>query len=870
MPRVDCAAAPALALDACPELCDSACGEGAFCRCGSGECACEPGRSGPDCTTEDVACVRGQPVGRFLGGGRVVPERACACEPGWSGDRCEVNACAGVDCGGHGRCVSAAGGYECLCNPGYLGRGCQHTCLGVCAGAYPHGCATHVDFGYCDLGGACFYRKEDPPPGYDWCQYIGDFDDGDAPPVTPEPSKSPTPRPSPQPSSREPTPRPVFAAAPAPTSGTAPVTLFGVNYATGLMSNENRPDTYEEKLMYARVAASRGLVRVKLWNFRADLLDALGTAYQEAGLLDQLDVMIHVNNGRVKRAAEDPAYALEIIAAVSPYDFVKSIAVGNELDFPHGAPPAGALLEALEALPRALENLQGFGLRVTSPFSNAIMVPRNGDWSDVIVRPERAEVVRAALEHSDFYMFNPYPIFAYTTNQDQAWQNWCLGNDATLAYGSKSMLESQLYNMRHALEDLGWGSIAMAVGETGWASGGASYGTIANSAAFYANTLADLQSAGWQDAYNLEPGNFYLFELFDEEAKPGNGLEQNFGLLREDGSAKPGLTEVVLGDVVAPPCSTATVIVRVALAGAPYPNDQYSSVLVSGTFNDWGFGQEMAAVGDFFEAALEVAPGSSHEYVFTVTGPADSWSGWGETSKATQGGACDWNPSDAWPNFGFEAGSCGSSTTLETYVWGQGCLTADDATPRPTTRPPTPEPTPRPSTGEPSPRPTAEPSTAPPTFRPTPKPSTREPSLRPTPAPTFEPTPLPSRRPTPKPSTREPSPRPTPAPTGRPTPKPTTREPTPRPSEPTCASRVTIRIAMRNSGLPSASYLSILAAGSWNSWGFGAELSDADGDGIYSTTLDVAPGSTHERGAAFASPRRASEGRDTSTRVEGP
>jgi hypothetical protein len=52
---------------------------------------------------------------------------------------------------------------------------------------------------------------------------------------------------------------------------------------------------------------------------------------------------------------------------------------------------------------------------------------------------------------------------------------------------------------------------------------------------------------------------------------------------------------------------------------------------------------------------------------------------------------------------------------------------------------------------------------------------------------------------------------------------------------------------------PSADYALVTVNGSWNGWtGFGAELFDADADGVYTGSLDIAPGTTFEYVAAVS------------------
>merc|ERR1712190_190170 len=166
--------------------------------------------------------------------------------------------------------------------------------------------------------------------------------------------------------------------------------------------------------------------------------------------------MVMVTQAEVLQCAADPSWAKALQPILSKYPFVKSIAVGNEPDLPGGAPPSGQNLEIFQALPQAVQNVKNSvgNLAVTVPWSNGVLGAKDGDWNDVVILERNVDVVSSCMPHMDFWAFNPYPIFAYTQDPSQAWQNWVLGDGDPSAYQFKSMLESQLSNMRHALMSL--------------------------------------------------------------------------------------------------------------------------------------------------------------------------------------------------------------------------------------------------------------------------------------------------------------------------------------------------------------------------------------------------------------------------------
>ena len=99
-------------------------------------------------------------------------------------------------------------------------------------------------------------------------------------------------------------------------------------------------------------------------------------------------------------------------------------------------------------------------------------------------------------------------------------------------------------------------------------------------------------------------------------------MERNFGLLQEDGSAKPGLTECVLAEADTP--CVASVVFKIDMSQAPYPNSDYGIVLVAGSFKvdgpAWLYGYEMTDVGGgIFETSLDFPLGTTHEFRFTVS-----------------------------------------------------------------------------------------------------------------------------------------------------------------------------------------------------------------------------------------------------------
>jgi len=118
---------------------------------------------------------------------------------------------------------------------------------------------------------------------------------------------------------------------------------------------------------------------------------------------------------------------------------------------------------------------------------------------------------------------------------------------------------------------------------------------------------------------------------------------------------------------------TATVEFVVDMNGVDQPSADYAQVTVNGSWNGWnGFGAELFDEdGDgVYTGTLEIAPGTTFEYVVAVSGIADSYSGWG----------IQWGDGCLNTNVTVTAGAAGTVTT-STLTPGcadiLGCL--DDA-----------------------------------------------------------------------------------------------------------------------------------------------------------------------------------------------
>ena len=100
---------------------------------------------------------------------------------------------------------------------------------------------------------------------------------------------------------------------------------------------------------------------------------------------------------------------------------------------------------------------------------------------------------------------------------------------------------------------------------------------------------------------------------------------------------------------------TSTVSFFIDLSNSSLPNEQFPSIVINGSWNNWdGWGITLTDDDNdqVFEGLIDLENGT-YEYVIAGTGPDDDWGGWGQIIYAPGGSSCDFNPNDNFFNYGF-------------------------------------------------------------------------------------------------------------------------------------------------------------------------------------------------------------------------
>uniref|UniRef100_A0ACD5XE34 Uncharacterized protein n=1 Tax=Avena sativa TaxID=4498 RepID=A0ACD5XE34_AVESA len=154
--------------------------------------------------------------------------------------------------------------------------------------------------------------------------------------------------------------------------------------------------------------------------------------------------------------------------------------------------------------------------------------------SAVFAQPYMTEVAQFLATTGAPLLANVYPYFAYLGDQDNislGYATFQLGappvTDSSNGLVYTNLFDAMLDAFYAALEKAGAPGVAVVVSESGWPSAGGVAATVENARA-YNHGLIDHVAHGTPK----KPGPIeaYLFAIFNENQKPGEEIERNFGL----------------------------------------------------------------------------------------------------------------------------------------------------------------------------------------------------------------------------------------------------------------------------------------------------------------------------------------------------
>ncbi|XP_057778728.1 glucan endo-1,3-beta-glucosidase-like isoform X2 [Salvia miltiorrhiza] len=311
------------------------------------------------------------------------------------------------------------------------------------------------------------------------------------------------------------------------------VESIGVNYGT---LGDNLPPA-RQVVQFLKEKTS--IDRVKIFDANPDILGA----FANSGIL----VAVTVPNDQIPALTTAKAARRWVSAHIKPFypdTHINYILVGNEVL--HWGPQSliDNLVAAMRSLHKALHHEGINDVAVTTAHSLAILQPSDlpslasfrPGWDVGVLAP----MLEFHRQTRTPFMVNPYPYFMYSPEKaDMALfrpNKGLFDRYTRRTYGN--LFDFLMDSVYMAMKKMGYGDVAIAVGETGWASQGEVFEqpkcSVGNAAAYNGALVRHFNSGKGTPLMPHKKFETYIFALFNENQKTGSLAEKNFGLFRPD------------------------------------------------------------------------------------------------------------------------------------------------------------------------------------------------------------------------------------------------------------------------------------------------------------------------------------------------
>ncbi|KAJ4802200.1 hypothetical protein LUZ62_014766 [Rhynchospora pubera] len=299
--------------------------------------------------------------------------------------------------------------------------------------------------------------------------------------------------------------------------------ITGVCYG---MIGDNLPSKSDVVHQYQ----SYGILAMRIYKPDGDTFNALkGT---------DIDVMVGVPNEELALYANDASAAASWVQNnILAYDGVsfKYIAVGNEVsgdDANNILPAMSKIWDAICSAGRQDRIMVSTAVRFD--VLNNTYPPSNSVFSAPFMGP----IVQFLNNMGNPLLANIYPYFAYVGNQGDIPLDYALFtatgtvvSDGQFQY--QNLFSAMVDSVYSALEKAGGNNVPVVVSETGWPSYGGVGATVQNAQTYNQNLIRFLNYGTPRVPAYMEG---YIFAMFNENQKPGDEVERNFGLFNPNQS----------------------------------------------------------------------------------------------------------------------------------------------------------------------------------------------------------------------------------------------------------------------------------------------------------------------------------------------
>ncbi|KAJ6797819.1 putative glucan endo-1,3-beta-glucosidase A6 [Iris pallida] len=290
---------------------------------------------------------------------------------------------------------------------------------------------------------------------------------------------------------------------------------------------------------------------VKIYDANPKILEALSHT--------RLPVSIMVPNELISSMAHNQSAADDWVGSnllpFYPKARIRFLLVGNEIlsDLSDNKTRFD-LVPAMTRIHRSLKSRSIHKVKVGTTLAmdtlSVSFPPSSGAFRPDISKPVMEPLLEFLTRTRSYYFADAYPYFPWAADPTHIDLDYCLfransskhytdpGSNLTYT----NLLDQQLDAVAFAMARLGFGSVKLAVAETGWPNAGdfGEIGANVYNAATYNRNLARRMQVRPPVGTPARPGAYmpvFLFALYNENRKPGPGTERHWGFLHPNGTS---------------------------------------------------------------------------------------------------------------------------------------------------------------------------------------------------------------------------------------------------------------------------------------------------------------------------------------------
>ncbi|CAH9126113.1 unnamed protein product [Cuscuta epithymum] len=315
--------------------------------------------------------------------------------------------------------------------------------------------------------------------------------------------------------------------------------FIGVNYGQ-VADNLPPPGNTSELLQKTSIG------KVRLYGADPGIITALANT--------GIEIVIGAANGDIENLAGNPnpnfavQWVNDNVIPYYPSSKIIVVTVGNEVMSSGDQNLISNLLPAMKNVQSALDASPSIGreIKVSTVHSMAVLSqsdpPSSGAFNSSF-NGTMMPLLQFLKDTGAPLMINPYPYFAYQSDQRPETLAFCLfqPNDGRPDNGNQktymNMFDAQVDAVYSALNAMGFDEVQIVVAETGWPTKGdhtEAGATVDNAKAYNGNLINHLRSMVGTPLMPGKSVDTYIFALYDEDLKPGIASERSFGIFKPD------------------------------------------------------------------------------------------------------------------------------------------------------------------------------------------------------------------------------------------------------------------------------------------------------------------------------------------------